>query len=530
MILINNKYGKSLLLPVFFICSVIASCKKNDDVPKVVEPDKKEQLLADSVFLYANQVYFWNEQLPSSGDFNPRRYVSAEGKLNYKAELFDISQIVINNRTGKPYEFNPQIPSIPKYSAIFGASDKEPDIDAGAKLMDVSGRFGISMVVVKDQALYIKYVIKGSDAERAGIRRGMRIVSINGNPVEATASYYRMIEKIFNEGAQLDLVCIDQNVTRQYSLVYKRTNYFEPILKDTILSLQDGHKVGYLAYLKFIDVKHVYKDLDRVTGGFAAGGVSDVIVDLRYNGGGNLTELDRLANLLVPFDADGKVMRKEQYNNLVRSGKATLLSKQPIFGADGLPIYYNGKAITYGDVDYSEEKNTVYFNKMGGIGSLKNLYVIVSEHTASAAELLISCLQPYMKMKIVGMSASTDNRTPVKTYGKPVGFFPLVIGNMSVYYSMFRNVNANGQGDYYDGMQADVSVYDDPLMDFGVRGELGLEAALSLISGQSEPHGRTELMRRGATSWKDLQLNENEPGLLKSNITLKDGTRINLVR
>ncbi|MBC9933200.1 S41 family peptidase [Chitinophaga qingshengii] len=94
--------------------------------------------------------------------------------------------------------------------------------------------------------------------------------------------------------------------------------------------------------------------------------MSDVIVDLRYNAGGNLTELDRLANLLTPFGAEGKVMRKEQYNLLVKSGKTSLLLKQPIPGADGLPIYYNGKAITCGEVDYTEEKNTVYFNKVGG--------------------------------------------------------------------------------------------------------------------------------------------------------------------
>lgn len=527
MIWTNYRYGKKLLLPVFFIYSFITACKKNDEVPPVTETATNAQLLADSIFLYASQVYLWNEQLPAAKDFNSRNYLSSEGLLNYRRELFDISQIAINSNTGKPYEFNRLIPSIPKYSAIFGVADNGPDV---AKPADISDRFGISVVVTDGQALYVKYVIKGSDAARAGIKRGMRIVSINGHPVETTGSYLAMIQQFFNEGTQLDLVCRDQQADRPYSLVYKKNNYFEPILKDTVLSLPDGRKAGYLAYLRFLDVRHVYKDLDRVTGGFAGSGVSDVIVDLRYNGGGNLTELDRLANLLVPFSADGKVMRKEQYNSLVKSGKATLLSKQPILGADGLPIYYNGKAITYGEVDYTEEKNTVYFNKVGGIGTLKELCVIVSEHTASAAELLISCLQPYLKIKVIGVRADAGNRTAVKTYGKPVGFFPLVIGNMTVYYSLFRNVNANGEGDYYDGIQADISVYDDPQFDFGSRGEAGLEAALSLISGQRASRPATELVRSATASWRDLQGSENQTGLLKSTITLKDGTGIRIDR
>ncbi|QJB37792.1 PDZ domain-containing protein [Chitinophaga oryzae] len=526
MILINHQYGKKFLLPVFLIYSVLAACKKNDDVPKVPDVTAKEPLWADSVFLYASQVYLWNEQLPAIKDFNPRRYVSSEGQLHYKKELFDISQMAINSQTGNPYEFNRLIPSIPKYSAIFGASDNGPEMVTA----EVSDRFGVSIVVVQEQALYVKYVVKGSDAERAGIRRGMRIVSINGRPVEITAAYIATIMKIFNEGTQLDLLCRDHNVDRRYSLAYKRNNYFEPILKDTVLSLPDGRKAGYLAYLRFTDVRHVYKDLDRVTGGFAASDVSDVIIDLRYNGGGNLTELDRLANLLAPFAADGKVMRREQYNDLVKSGKATLLSKQPIFGADGLPIYYNGRVITYGDVDYTEEKNTVYFNKTAGIGTLKDLYVIVSEHTASAAELLVSCLQPYLKIKIIGVSAAAGNLTAVRTYGKPVGFFPLVIGNMSVYYSLFRNVNANGKGDYYDGLQADISVYDDPQFDFGSRGEAGLEAALALISGQRAQHPATELIRGAAASWRDLNVQEHPPGMQKSTIMLKDGTSIRVDR
>ncbi|NSL89236.1 hypothetical protein ECE50_020510 [Chitinophaga sp. Mgbs1] len=507
---------KKLWVPVLLL--YIIACRKDSPAPAVT--DRNNALLADSIFLYAKQVYLWNDQLPEQ--FNTAPYLAADGSLNYKAELSAISSIAINPATGRPYEFNRLRPSLPKYSAVFGQADKV-ETDAGSRMLNISGRFGISLVAMGEQELRIKYIVKGSDAALAGMRRGMRILAVNGRPVEISPAYYRYVEKIFNEENRLTLSCSDGATSRDFSLLYSRTNYFEPVLGDALFEPLPGHKTGYLAYLKFIDVTHAYRDLDEILTGFSRQGIADIIIDLRYNGGGNLAELDKFANLLVPQPAHGKVMRKERYNALMQSGRASLLQLQPVLDNNGLPFYQNGKLVTYADIDYTETGNTVYFNKVSGPGTLKKAIFIVSEETASAAELLISCLSPYLETHIIGVYAG--NAGTVRTYGKPVGFFPLKTGSLTVYYALFSNVNAQGAGDYYEGMTATVSVYDDPRYNFGERGEPGLEAALAQIAGKGARRALPELLQP-PVQWQDVNIHPEKTGMIKSVFRLKSGAQV----
>nr|WP_307734900.1 S41 family peptidase [Chitinophaga nivalis] len=526
MIIIQHTYHRVVLVACCFFCSVwLSACKKKD----AVAPEKNTAaLLADSIFLYAREVYLWNEQLPGAGQFNTGKYVISNDVLDHKRELFDITRFAVNPITGKSYEDHPFQPSEPKYSVIIGTGEQTSVADdpINTRLLSVSARFGINLVVTDDHAIYIKYVIKGSEAAAAGLKRGMRIWHINGKPVAANAAYYQYVQKVFSEATQLVLDGETAGNHHTYHLTYRRNNYFEPILKDTVLTQPSGRKVGYLAYLRFIDPNFGYKDLDLVMNDFTANNVSDVIIDLRYNGGGNLAELDRFANLLIPGSANGKIMRTERYNNVMKTGNTPLLHLQPLLGNNGLPVYLDGKLITYGDIDYTEAGNTTYFQKINGPGSLKKIYFIVSEETASAAELLISCLQPYVQTVLIGVSHKGAPAV-VSTYGKPVGFFPLRIGPLHIYYSMFNNINARGEGDYYDGMRAALSVYDDPRYDLAESKEPGLEAALRLINGHARIAPRQAAdgeLHPG--SWRNLNTPVQEPGIMKSYLRLKNGTII----
>lgn len=76
------------------------------------------------------------------------------------------------------------------------------------------------------------------------------------------------------------------------------------------------------------------------------------------------------------------------------------------------------------------------------------MYVIVSKGTASASELLINSLKPFMNIKLVGPSATT---------GKAVGFFNIPVGDWYIFPVSFKSVNALGQGNYYDGFSPDVN-------------------------------------------------------------------------
>jgi C-terminal processing protease CtpA/Prc len=111
--------------------------------------------------------------------------------------------------------------------------------------------------------------------------------------------------------------------------------------------------------------------------------VNELIVDLRYNGGGYVTVQQRLANYIINAAYSGQVMMMEQFND-----KYTRLNK------------------------------TIRFSKLGSV-NVNRVSFIVSSTTASASELLINNLKPYMDVRLVG---------PAKTHGKPVGFFPLPVG------------------------------------------------------------------------------------------------------
>lgn len=503
--------------PFFILVSIfsIFSCKKPEiDNNMDRSPDIANKAWADSIFLYAQEVYLWNALLPSMEVFSPQRYLNSESNLNYTQELFDITKYAIEQKTNRAYEFNPFFPDKPKYSTIFSNLTSNEGPFASEKF---SERFGFSMVRNEKNEYYIRYVIRGSIAAKSGIERGMKLIRLDGKIWDSNQKFLEYLSMTLAIKNNIEIVCEKKNITKQFNLSLDNRSYFEPILKDTILVTSSNKTIGYLAYLKFIDFSYPYKDIDLVLNEFENKGVSDIIIDLRYNTGGNLSELERLANLLIPTSIDNKIMRFEEYNNSMQIGQNKLLQNQPILDANGRPYYNNGKAITYADLDYSKKGNTYYFKKTRGLENQKKIYCIVSEETASAAELLISILKPYMQVTLIG--ASQRNSTTVKTFGKPIGFFPLKIGPYTVYYSLFYNTNANGEKDYFGGFQAELSTYDDLLTDLGSPSDPAIQ--LVLRHTENDPNqGLQKRAIRGSLTIKNRSYeklgNDNESlGIVK---------------
>ncbi|WP_262506178.1 S41 family peptidase [Sphingobacterium spiritivorum] len=126
------------------------------------------------------------------------------------------------------------------------------------------------------------------------------------------------------------------------------------------------------------------------------------MLDLRYNKGGYIETTEYLANLIAPSRLNGKIMYTEQFNNLLISGHAKILKHQPYLDHNGNYVKINGRQATMADVDFSEKGNTYQFSKKGKLESIKNIYFITSQSTASASELLISLFKPYFNVKTVG--------------------------------------------------------------------------------------------------------------------------------
>ncbi|MDQ0641812.1 hypothetical protein QF042_005377 [Pedobacter sp. W3I1] len=420
----DYKLIKSLIF--LFIALAYFSCKKDKPIindEEIVSPTTgtRTEFTLDSIFLYAKQIYLWNDVLPGYSNFSPReKYSNIKPELSaFKNELFDISQIKLNPVTGKPFEISNN--SVPKYS-------------------------------------YLQIGRSNSGGARAGVNNGEAVLA------------RRIIES-------------------------------------------DDKIVAYVALGSFPSLISTQSKLDRVFNEMAAAKPKYLILDLRSNGGGYVETAEYVANLIAPSTLNGKVMYSEHFNQTLQSGKATILRHQPYLDEQGKTVIYNERLATLADVDYTENGNTYKFNKKGTLESIQDVYIIVSGQTASASELLISCLKPYFNVKLVGE----------RTYGKPVGFFGINIDQYAVYLSSFLIKNAQGWSDYFNGMEPDLNAIGSANAILGDTEETCLKSTLSLISGKIQlvPKKTASILKGNAVAQSSVSSTQDNVGMIENRLRLK---------
>jgi len=445
----------------------LGSCKKDASVvPAAIATGTRLQLSLDSLYLYARETYLWYDLLPDYNTFNPRQYTGSGADIsNLRIELNAIASLAINPRTLHSYEYRTGY-SQSLYSYII-----EGNIITGRRgEVDIDGKgndMGLGMALVNGSAVYISLVEQGSPAEAAGLARGMQVVKVNG--IAAPLDIASLNDLLNGASATLTVRKQDGSITE--TTVNKSGYTASPVLKTCILTA-GNKRSGYIALARFSNIRDAKSVLDGVFTPLAAAGISNLIVDLRYNRGGYVETAEYTANLIAPSGINGSVMFSEHFNELLAQVKAPILKTIPYLDENRQPVYVNGRKATYADVDYSVAGNTYRFSKAGGLSGIKSIVFIVSGNTASASELLINSFRPYVDVKLVGST----------TYGKPVGFFGIGIDVYTVYLAQFRMLNASEQGDYYEGMSCDVTAADDVTHDFGDPEENCIAQAIQYIS------------------------------------------------
>ncbi|MGY4384080.1 carboxyl-terminal processing protease [Pedobacter sp. UYP24] len=471
----NIHFKNWVLLTAMSLFVMLSACKKNKTPGPTAPPmptigsnlkqtptTNRMELSNDSLFLYAKEIYFWNESLPTYDAFEPRKYnTSGSTLLNLESNLFSLVKAAakpdyVSTSSYPKYSFIQDISTInPKPIASVPQTQASVDLEGNGN--DV-GIYAISAVGINATTykLYIQAVFENSPAFKAGLTRGAYITEINGTQVgtvnngdisssERTlinSTIYANPTTITLKGFKTDGTAFDVTLTKAS---YKSS----PIYKSNILTA-GTHKIGYIAYARFSNASNSIAALTSVFNDFAAKGVTDLVVDLRYNGGGYVSTAETLTNLIAPSSATG-TMYVEYYNNNLRNRRTTdpsILKNQPLLDDnDKLRYGSDGKIVTYADLDYSVAGNTNSFSKQGDLKTVTNIVFIVSGRTASASELVINNLKPKMTVSLVGKT----------TYGKPIGFFPFRLENKyDVYLSLFESKNSAGQGEYYTGMVPDV--------------------------------------------------------------------------
>lgn len=451
----------TLNIPKYLVLSFglvlgFSACKKEAKItptttpPTVVVPATRAELTKDSIYLYAKETYYWNEPFPTYETFKPRSYPSNQAVLD---------AIIALPAPGKPVD---------KYSFL-------DDGGVSQQLGGVSGDFGFSVFYngpAPSSDLRIKYVSPNSPAAAKGLKRGYRITKINGRTdistaVSANVSF--VSDAVFGSSSTVSIT-VEKPGGVVEDLVVTRAQYSNnPIFYSSVYTV-GTKKVGYIVYNSF--TTNSRDALTSKIAEFSTAGATELIVDLRYNGGGSVATADVFTNLLAPASLNGTTMYTTFWTKTMQDGKASILANQPLTDANGKLQTFtggvNGKWATYADIDYTPAKNREVFAKVGS-ANFSKVYFLVLSGTASASELLINNLKPHLNIQLIGR----------QTYGKPVGFFAISIDNIDLYMPQFETKNSLKQGGYFTGLPVDFTVSDDVTKDFGDRTEALLAAALN---------------------------------------------------
>ena len=228
----------------------------------------------------------------------------------------------------------------------------------------------------------VTYTYADSPAAAAGLKRGDVIVEVNGKTMTGT-NYSKIVNNELLGGDKLTVSLYDGGSKTMTS----KEMYENPVLISKVFDCGDK-KVGYLFYTSF--TLDSCKDLVTACKSFKEAGVTELILDLRYNGGGFVITEGALASMLAP-EAEvkaGSVLSTQVYN-------ADLTAYFQQSGSDTKTYFKT-------EFNIGSSNDPVMVSTAGANIGLTKLYGIISSGSASASEALLCDLYPYMDVTLIG--------------------------------------------------------------------------------------------------------------------------------
>lgn len=264
----------------------------------------------------------------------------------------------------------------------------------------------------------VEKVYPDSPAERAGMLRGDVITMIGNSYINPSnyATRFNSIEQ--NTASSLELKLRRQSDNTTHDVELTKASYSEtPVIYSDVIEV-DNQKIGYLAYTSFVG--EYDEELLNAIREIKAQGTTDLVLDLRCNSGGSVFSAVKLCSALLPIDYEGRVLC-----HLERNKRNTVVQKQ---------------------ADYLVENS-------GEILHLERLYVICSDYTASASELVVMGLRG-LDFPVMLIGSQTEG----KNCGMDVT--TRTISNTTVEFApiTFMCFNAKGYGDWGEGIVPDIDL------------------------------------------------------------------------
>ncbi len=363
--------------------------------------------------------YYWNTKIPANPD------------TTKKPSDFFYSLLYDYGNTANPQR--------DRFSWI-----QESAAELTASLNGETKTTGIDFTLVRtsststDVVGVITYVASGSPADKAGLKRNDMFYSVNGINLTTDQS---VLNKAFADESATQVYGIanvqNGSIVKGSTTIPVTPVVFQenPVYKDSVYT--DGsRKIAYLMYNQFVpgpngsSVATYDNQIDAIFSKFKAQGANELILDLRYNGGGSVASSVKLASLIVKgLNNQPKVpFARREYNNVLT---------QAVKASQGDDFFY----------DYFQVKP----NNIGN--QLTRLYVMTTRRTASASELIVNGLRPFMTVNTIGTTS----------YGKNVGSITITDkANPKNLWGMqpivFKSFNKNNESDYGNGFVPTVEV------------------------------------------------------------------------
>ena len=449
---------KIIKLSVLSIILFVASCSKDDNNTVTTTVNNE---VNDFVWKGLNSWYNWQPNvinLEDSKNDDLNEYNTYLNSYSYSEELFE----------SLLYDYG----TTDRFSWFIEDYEEQK-----AAFQGISLSLGIRLKAVQindfgDVIFYIRYVADNSPASNAGIKRGDIINAINGTEI-TTSNYDTVVGYLDNETVTFSFV--NESNGNLTTIGDKTITAIEltvnPIHYTKIFNDINGSKVGYLVFTSF---SSSYNDeLNEVFATFKSEGINELVLDLRLNGGGSVLTSAYLASMIYG-SAD------------TNTPFATLKFNSKHSDQDG-SYYFENSMDTY-DLN-GESTGSENINRLN---TISRIYVLTSGSTASASEMIINGLKPFMEVNIIGTT----------TYGKNVGSITLYDSPSSDYTNesnannnhlnamqpiVFQIYNKNNESDYTQGFDPDNEIaeynYWNNIFPFGDENEVVLKAALDDIRG-----------------------------------------------
>lgn len=316
---------------------------------------------------------------------------------------------------------------------------------------------------------YVRYVVPGTSADAAGVKRGDFFTQIDGQDLNL-GNYQSLLGK---DSYTLRIAKLEGGTINQTDKVVDLTKVEaseNPVLIAKVIE-QEGKRIGYLLYNSF--TPSFDKQLNDAFAELSAQGITDLILDLRYNSGGNGETAKDLASMITG-QFNGEIMMKYQFNKDYQA-------------------YYEANHPEWIVQRFNDQIRTG--EKISSL-NLNQVYILTTKRSASASEYVINGLNPYIDVVQVGNYTSGKFQGSFTLHDSPNFSLTDDNGNNHVNPNhkyaiqplVLKYANKNGVSDFKDGLAPDITVVED-IANLGVLGdpsETLLKAAINAILGNPQ--------------------------------------------